>query len=144
MRRLVILASACLALFGAFPAQACMAVPLWHHLLDEVPDNTPTGASVIRVHFTNRNPAQWQRGMPIRTRQDRIFVGIARRLDGPPATAFPVYALASSCEPDFLPSPQPLDRQALLVGRFVQLNGRRVFVALARDPSGRWESFNRP
>jgi len=143
MRRIAIVASACLALFGAFPAKACMG-PLSHHLLDEVPDNTPGGASVIRVHFTNRDPAGWQRGMPIRTGQDRIFAGIARRLDGRPAPVFPVYALASSCEPDFLPGPQPLDRPALLVGRFVRLNGQRVFVALARRPSGRWESFTRP
>ena len=140
MRRLVIRASASLALFWAFPAQACMG-PLSYQLLNEVPDITPAGASVIRVSFTNRDPAQWQRGMPIRTRHDRIFVGIAWRLDGRPAPAFPVYALASSCYPDFMPGPQPLDRQALLVGRFVQLNGRRVFVALARMEDGSWERF---
>lgn len=141
MKRRIVLASATLALFWAIPAQACMSITLSHHLLDEVPDNTPAGASVIRVHFTNRNPAQWQRGMPIRTERGHVFVGMARRLDGVPAPAFPVYARASSCEPDFMPSPQPLDRQTLLVGRFVQYNGRRVFVALARAEDGRWEPF---
>lgn len=118
--------------------------PLSRHLFDEVPGNRPAGASVIRVHFTNRDPAQWQRGMPFRTRQGRIFVGIARRLDGPPLRAFPVYALASSCEPDFFPYELPLDRQARLVGRFAQVNGRLVFVALARHESGSWESLTRP
>jgi hypothetical protein len=141
MKRQFILAVAALALFGALPAQACMSRTLSHHLLDEVPDNTPAGASVIRVHFTNRNPARWQREMPIRTGQGRIFVGIARRLDGQPASAFPVYASASSCEPDFMPSPRPLDREALLVGRFVALGGQQVFVVLARDADGSWESF---
>jgi len=143
MRRQIILASAVLALFGAFPAQACMG-PMSHHLFDAVPDNTPAGASVIRVHFTNRDPARWQRGMPIRTAQSRVFVGMARRLDGRPTSAFPVYARASSCEPDFVPYAGPLDRQALLVGHFVQFNGRHIFVALARHESRRWESFSRP
>ena len=144
MERQVILAAAALALFGPLPAQACMSRYVSHHLLDEVPDNTPAGASVIRVHFTNRNPTQWQRGMPIRSGQGRIFVGIARRLDSRPGPAFPVYALASSCEPDFMPGARPLDRHALLVGRFAQVNGQRVFVALARHDTGRWEPFNRP
>ncbi len=118
--------------------------PLSRHLFDAVPEDTPGGASVIRVHFSNRDPARWQRGMPIRTGQGRIFAGIARRLDSRPASAFPVYALASSCEPDFMPASQPLELETLMVGHFVQLNGQRVFVALARLPSGRWEPFNRP
>ena len=143
MKRQAILALAVVLLSGASPAQACMG-PLSHHLLNAVPDNTPAGAFAIRVHFTNRDPSRWQRGMPIRTRQDRIFVGMARRLDRPSAPAFPVYALASSCEPDFMPGPQPLDRQGVLVGQFDQLNGRHVFVALARRGSGHWEAFNRP
>lgn len=121
-----------------------MAASLGHHLFEAAPRNTPAGVSVIRVHFTNRDPAQWQHGMPIRTERGHVFVGMARRLDGGLAAAFPVYARASSCEPDFMPGLQPLDRLALLVGRFVQLNGRRVFVALARYDSGRWETFNRP
>ncbi len=144
MRRRVIIAGAALAFFGPLPAQACMSVSLSHHLLNEVPDNTPAGATVIRVHFTNRDPAEWQRNMPIRTAQGRIFAGMARRLDGRPASAFPVYARASSCAPDFMPDLRPLDLETLLVGRFVQLDGRRVFVALARGDSGGWESFDRP
>jgi hypothetical protein len=147
-RRLGLLAFCVLTAFAAAPAWACFG-PYAHQLLSEAPENLLTGATAIRVDFTNQGAAfeEWQRRMPIlltslpegRPLRHRL-VGIARRIDGHSDGAFPVYARVTSCTPDFDldPSERPT-RHTYLVGRFQQADGQRIFVALAREADGEWE-----
>jgi hypothetical protein len=149
MRRLGLAAICALAAFAATPASACFA-PYAHQLLDEVPDNRPPAASVLRLDFTNHGAVfrEWQGRVPVilgTSRFDRRrFVGVARRIDGEGDGVFPVYARVTSCTPDFDygDAPEALRRRAYLVGRFVELGGQQVFVVLARGADGSWESFD--
>ena len=145
-RRLSLVICCAVAAFATAPAQACFG-PYAHQLLNEAPDTLPTGATAIRVDFTNQDVGfqEWQRRMPVlmtplpegRPLRHRL-VGIARRIDGHSDDAFPVYARVTSCTPDLDPS-ERLTRHAYLVGRFQQADGQRIFVALAREADGQWE-----
>ena len=142
MRRVILAALGALATLAATPAWACMG-PMAHHLLADIPDHTPSGTAVMRVELTNRGDAfrRWQARMP-ELDGWRAFVGVARRIDGHGDDVFPVYALISSCTPDFFfDSPGQMELQTWLVGRFVELNGQRALVALSRSADGRWERF---
>jgi hypothetical protein len=57
-----------------------------------------------------------------------------------PTARFRVFALVTSCTPDFDLNPsERLTRHTYLVGRFQQADGQRIFVALARGADGEFE-----
>jgi hypothetical protein len=144
--RFVLLAACAFVTLAATPASACFA-PYSRQLFEDVPD-APAGTAVIRVAFTNQGEEfrTWRGRVSATTGTSRMdrrrLVGVARRLDGQAGDAFPVYARVTSCTPDFDGDPpDPLDRHAWLVGRFQDLSGQRVFVAISRGADGEWESL---
>ena len=109
MRRLSLAALCAFAAFAAAPAQACMG-PIWHHFMDQPPGDFPAGVSGIWVDFTNENLERRQEegSMPVQLGAYRALVGSARLVDDPSGNSFPVYAINSSCMPDFFEAPRPL------------------------------------